>query len=45
MLMQTIWGGLGLGALPVLLCAADIRKGAVGIRNCGIHACFTCREA
>lgn len=45
MLMQTIWGGLGLGALPVLLCAADIRKGAAGIRNGGIHGPFTCRKA
>ena len=31
MILQTIWEGLGLGALLVLVCAAGIRKGAVGM--------------
>ena len=31
MVLQTIWEGLGLGILLVLVCAAGIRKGAVGM--------------
>ena len=31
MILQTIWEGLGLGALLVLVCAVGIRKGAVGM--------------
>ena len=31
MLLQVILEGLGLGALLVLVCAAGIRKGAVGM--------------
>ena len=31
MLLQVILEGLGLGALLVLICAAGIRKGAVGM--------------
>ena len=31
MVLQTILEGLGLGALLVLVCAAGIRKGAVGM--------------
>ena len=31
MILQTIWEGLGLGVLLVLICAAGIRKGAVGM--------------
>ena len=31
MILQTILEGLGLGALLVLICAAGIRKGAVGM--------------
>ena len=31
MILQTIWEGLGLGALLALVCAVGIRKGAVGI--------------
>ncbi len=35
MLLQVILEGLGLGALLVLVCAAGIRKGAVGIYPMG----------
>ena len=31
MVLQTILEGLGLGVLLVLICAAGIRKGAVGM--------------
>ena len=31
MILQVILEGLGLGALLVLICAAGIRKGAVGL--------------
>ena len=31
MILQTIWEGLGLGALLVLVCAVGICKGAVGM--------------
>ena len=31
MILQTIWEGLGLGALLVLVCAVGIRKEAVGM--------------
>ena len=31
MIMQVIFEGLGLGALLVLVCAVNIRKGAVGM--------------
>lgn len=31
MLVQTILEGLGLGTLLVVICAAGIRKGAVGM--------------
>ena len=33
MLLQVILEGLGLGALLVLVCAAGIRKGAVGMQK------------
>jgi len=39
MLLQVILEGLGLGALLVLVCAAGIRKGAVGmVRRCSSGA-------
>ena len=38
MLLQVILEGLGLGALLVLICAAGIRKGAVGMVI--FNACF-----
>ena len=31
MILQTIWEGLGLGALLALVCAVGIHKGAVGM--------------
>ena len=37
MLLQVILEGLGLGALLVLVCAAGIRKGAVGIYSLAVQ--------
>ena len=41
MLLQVILEGLGLGALLVLVCAAGIRKGAVGMVLAAMMTIFT----
>ena len=42
MLLQVILEGLGLGVLLVLICAAGIRKGAVGMVHLP-HGTTVCR--
>jgi len=39
MLLQVILEGLGLGVLLVLICAAGIRKGAVGMVHLTARRC------